>query len=511
MRGADQLQPRHVEHSEELPPPEVRITVSEYLLSQLQRLDVSVLHTVAGMEETPLVACTHTQHFIEPIFWDSSQEAVWAVQQSAQCQGLGAIFISDHLIAGAFEGIVSGAYERLAILFILRRSLRIETKEVCGLPLSIQERGREEVRRLMMQFSTAHVLIDDRKSAASRIDRAIDTALELQQPSVIELPDELAQSVIPPHIHKKSVFNYEDQEIIKGCWNTVLSRLEQAHDPLFIIGHECRTPQWHQTLLALANTFHVRVMASQELWGHIESMLPSGFQGYFAQNSLQTEGLSDCLFVFGVPSDSLWLEMTITHHDLSYSNNEDLFCLNSSGVFFGDGRDIISAPCLKEFFAHSPRFAVRDWPLQTLPQYDDLPPWHALASMLKDLDSPLFVPRDTILLSLLLRVPPFAKIFIQPEESDDSWGTTSAICWSKIDISHTIFIAGNTRFLTRAFGCPLTLIPHNLVFLLNDSENTVEEISAVLQATVMTDEHDVEEWIASSNNPHQRPGLIWIS
>lgn len=511
MRGADQLQPGHVEHSEQLPPPDARITVAEYLLSQLQRLDVSVLHTTGGTEDSPLVACTHAQHFIEPLFWNNIQETLWAGQQSSQCQGLGALFVSERLLAGVFDGIVSSAYARLPLLFIVRRSLRVETKEICGLPLSVLEHGREELRHLIMRFSPAHVLIDDRRTAADRIDRAIDTALELLQPVVIELTDEVAQSVIPPHTHKKPAFTYEDQDITKGCWNTILSRLEQAQAPLFVIGRECWPPSWHRTLLALANTFHARVIASQELWGHIESLLPELFQGYLPLATVDTEGLSDSVFIFGVPSDNVWLEATTTHHDVNYSSHEELLCLNSSGVLFGDGRDVASGPSLNEFFDQAPRFSLTEWPSQIFSIYETLPAWHSLVFMLKDLASPLFVPLDTALLSLVLRAPPFAKIFIQPEEADDSWGSVSATCWSKIDIAHTIFVAGTTRFLTRAFGHPHALIPHNLVFLLNDSENTVEEMAPLLKASVLADERDVEDWIASSHHPAQRPGLIWIS
>ena len=41
MRGADQLHPHHVEQPEESPPADLRITVAEYLLAQLQRLAVA--------------------------------------------------------------------------------------------------------------------------------------------------------------------------------------------------------------------------------------------------------------------------------------------------------------------------------------------------------------------------------------------------------------------------------------------------------------------------------------
>ena len=510
MRGADQLQPRHVEQPEGIPPPDVMITVAEYLLLQLHRLEVTALHTIGGMETSPLVTATHTLNILEAIFWDHLQEALWASQNSSKCQGFGAIFCPELLLAGVFQGIVSSSYERIPLLFVVRRSLRVETKELCGLPLSVQEKGRKELRQLVKKFSAAYFLLDDRKTAAARIDRAIDTSLELLQPVVIELPDEVAQSFIPPHTHKRPVFNYEDHDIIKSCWHTILSRLEQAQAPLFIIGNECWPSHWHHTLFQLAAEFQAKIIASSELWGHLGADQPEGFLGYLPLHTLDIEGSFDSLFIFGVPSDCPWLETTTTHHDLTYSGDEELFCLNSSGLSFGDGREYISAPSLQEFFCHAPCIAETDPPYKKTSRYESRPIWYSLVCMLQDPSSPLFVHRDESLLSEILQLPPFAKIFIQPEGADDAWGTVSATCWSKIDPSHTIFVAGNTQFLTRAFGNLHYLIPNNLIFLLHDSENTIKEVSSLLAASILTVEDDIDEWCSLSKNPSHRPCIIWL-
>jgi hypothetical protein len=514
MRGADQLQPGRLERSAGVEPPEAKMTVADYILFTLHTLGSTAFHTTRGMESTPLVTASSKQSLLKPLFWDNLQEAVWAGQSVSRNQGLGTILGPESLLSGIFEGIISSSHELLPMLFVVRRSLRVETKELCGLPLSMPEKGRREIRGLIRKFSAAYFLIDDRRTAAARIDKAIDASLELLQPVVIELPDEVAQSYIPSHTYRKTVFNYEDQDLIKSCWLTILSRLEQAQSPVFILGHECWPPLWHHTLLILSEEFHAETIASEDLFGHLGSYQPEKFQGYLQLNTIDIdlEDAFDSIFIFGVPSDTPWLETITTHHDLSSGWAQELFTLNSSGVSFGDGREFMPSPCLKEFFCRAPLIVGAAWTVQNKSVSYDLPLWYSLVSTLKDPSSPLFVPHDGQLIASVIKMPPFAKIFIQPENAEDSWVSVSIAAWTQGDSSHVIFAAGNIDSLMRAFGrLHHHPVPTNLIFLLQDSENSTQEAASLLSATILTNAQDVDNWLTHAINTSRRPGLIWMA
>lgn len=514
MRGADQLQPGHLERSEGVDPHEAKMTVADYILFKLHTLGSTTFHTIRGMESCPLVTSTFKHNLIEPIFWDTLQEATWAGQTMSRCHGFCAVLGPENLLPGIFEGLVLSSYGLIPLLYVIRKSLKMETKELCGLPLSVQEKGTKELHTLLRKFSAAYFALDDRRTAAARIDKAIDGSLELLQPVVLELPDEVALSYIAPHVYRKTVFNYEDQEIIKSCWATILSRLEQAQSSLFILGAECYPPLWHHTLLILGEQFQAHILASESLFGHLGSFHPKKFQGYFLLEHLDIDldAAFDSVFVFGVPSDCTWLETVTTHHDLSSGVNQELFILNSSGVSFGDGREWMPPFCLKEFFCQAPLLEVGFWPEQTESLQKKMPPWYSLIASLKGTSSPLFVPRDDSLISSLLQLPPFAKIFIQPDTADDLWTAISIAAWAKADPYNVIFAAGTMTSLLRAFcRVPLHKAPQNLIFLFQDSENAIKEAASVLAATILRTEEEINSWLAVYPTAAGRPGIIWMT
>jgi hypothetical protein len=509
MRGADQLQPGHLEHSESIEPPEPKMTVAEYILFKFYSLGGTAFHTIRGLESTPLVSTSFRQNLVEPLFWNTIQEAVWASQSLARRQGFGAVFGPESMVCELFEGIVSSAYQLLPLVYVIQRSLRIESKELCGLSLSIHEKGRKELRGLIRKFSAAYFLLDDRRTAAARIDKAIDASLELLQPVVIELPDEVAQSYIPAHTYRKTVFNYEDQDLIKSCWQTILSRLEQAQSPLFILGHECWPPLWHHTLLILGGQFEVETVASPELFGHLGTYQPEHFQGYFQLLSLgiDLQEIFDSIFVFGVPSDNSWLEMISTHHDLALGETKEFFTINSCGVSFGDGREFMPSPCLKEFFYQAPLITAKEDIIRLLPAASSIPAWYAAAASLKGLHAPLFVPNDQQIISTLIKAPPFAQIFIQPDNADESWMSVAISAWAHDYPSQVILAAGNFESLFRIPDAHLhRFIRNNLILLVHGSESSTEEAASLLGAVILTTCFDLEHWLTDPRTP----GIIWI-
>ena len=70
----------------------------------------------------------------------------------------------------------------------------------------------------------------------------------------------------------------------------------------------------------------------------------------------------------------------------------------------------------------------------------------------------------------------------------------------------------NSSTLLRGFGPGHQHpIPPHLVFLSYDSEHAVREVSTLLKASLLANEHDVEEWLACAGTTSERPGIIWMA
>lgn len=505
MRGAEQLHPTYLEKGERVPPPNAQMTVADYLLYKFSLLGVTSFHTIPALQLCPLCSSAHQRRSVEPISWNTLSHAIWAAQMGAQCQGLSAVYCPEDLLHEVFNGVICCSQTLTPLVFVVRRSLKVETKELCSLPLSAKERGRKELRQLIHDLSATHLVLDDRRTAARLIDRALDTALELFQPVVLDLPDQVALSYIPSHIYRKTVFNFEDNDLVKSCWRTILSRLEQAHDPLCIFGPECE-PFWKAPMLALANRYHASVIASEHLWGHFESNEPELMQGYTCMSYLdicEGEGF-DSIFVFGVPADCHWLEALITQHDLSDDPNHELFAIHSNGVFFGDGRDTIPIPSLKEFFLHVPIIEDRHIRQKKTSFAPHLLEKETL-SLISDPSSPLFSLNSPPLLSFLIEHHPIAKLYLPPPLADESWLAIAAGRWSTANPGQTIFIAGNAMTLSkiRLYSEQIS-IPNTTIFLLIDTISP-KSVSQAPFDTILSDQNSIEAWKAE-----KKPACIWI-
>jgi hypothetical protein len=480
---------------------ENRITVAEYLLDKLEKLGVNCLHTVHGAEGFFLPAMAKVKFSIEVKFWDNIEDAIWAATAASRCSHFSALFCQEHFLPTVFEGLLQASHILTPVLFIVQKLLRQETRELCGLPLSCKERGYKDLRQLIQRFSAAYMCLDDRKTAAQRIDKAIDAAFELLQPIVLDLPDEVAKSYIPSHTYRKTIFNYEENDLISSAWETILSRLEQAEKPLFILGPECWPDRWHESVLSLAHAYNATLFAAQDLWGHLPEN--AVVKGYSSLNSLSTDPY-DSVFVFGIPADSSWLEAVLTNHDIGTSEQE-LFSINSQGIFFGNGKDSIQAYCLGEFFRKSPE--QRSFPLATQ-KVSTYPSWHTLASMLAEPLSPLFARNDEELLCFLTAWNPFAGIQIRPKEADETWIKIAPQSWDHVSLSSSpIFIAADALTLIKVFEKERNL-PY--IFLASSLDTPKEELALYLGARPLIDIESCKEWKQSLQSRRKQPGLIVI-
>jgi hypothetical protein len=482
-----------------------KMTVAEYLLGQLYTLGVSHLHTVSSTLSSPLViAAIENSSLINIVAWDTPEEALWASQTIAQSQGLSALYLPEHFLSHVFNSVTATSTTVTPLLHIVQRSLISDIKEICGMPMSAKERGRSELRHLIQKLSASYLLLEDRRTAASRIDRSLDTSLELLQPSVIDLPDEVAQAYIPPHTYRKTVFNYEEGDLIKNIWDTIILRLEQAKNPLFVLGEQCWPDMWHHVLLVLAGQFEVNVIASEALWGHLGSYTPPEMHGYQVLHSPDLLETYDSTFVFGVAADHPWLESLLTNHDLVGNGEKELFVLHTTGVSFGDGSDAIPPPPLGEFFFRAP-LIERKWIEQQDSFKTQAPDWYQLVLQFPDKKLPLFATHDLALLSCLMSFPPFAMLYIQPEEADERW--LSVASESVLLKIHAVsLVAGSNVTLSKAFEKAEPLILENIIFLLYDTKEQKDEFVSEIGAIQLTSEEMVTSWFSERDHP----GLIWI-
>lgn len=480
---------------------ENRVTVAEYLLERLEKLEVSCLHTVLGTEKYFLPHIAKRKFSIEVTFWKNIEEAIWATIAASKCNRFSALFCQEHSLPTMFEGVLHASHTLTPSLFIVQKSLRPETRELCGLPLSCKERGYRDLREILHHFSAAYMCLDDRKTAAQKIDKALDASFELLQPTVLDLPEEVAQAYIPSHIYKKTIFNYDENDLISSAWDTLFSRLDQAEKPLCVLGPECWPSSWHMPVLSIAHMHQAPLFATQDLWGHLPEN--SVVKGYSSMNTLSVEPY-DSVFVFGVPADSSWLESVLTTHDVGASDQE-FFSINSQGIFFGNGIDGIQSPSLSEFFRKAPEelsFSSESHrPIS-------LPSWHNLASMIAEPFSPLFSCHDEEFLAYLTGWTPFACIHIQPKEADDSWIKIAAHTWDRVSSSSApIFIAADALTLLKVFEKDR----HTpFIFLASSLDTSREELALYLGAIPLVDRDSCHEWKKGLQAGKKQPALIVI-
>lgn len=485
-------------------PPERGITVAHYLCQRLNIHGASALHTISTLEESPVVISGEIHRLIEPKFWSTIREATWTASIDSRYKSLGVIYTPEPHITDVIEGIIVGAHELLSLVFIVQHSLRTGAKALCGLPLSPREQSRRELSKLCSKLSATHVLLDDRRTAADQIDRALDRTERLHQPVVLELPDEIAQSLIPPHTYKKTIFNSEDHDSIALCWETIINRLQQAHAPLLVLGHECYRPEWNRTLLCLSQAFRADVVASPELWGHFGADVPEGFQGYFSLDDdfIGFEETYDSLFLFGVSNDAQWQESLITNPYAHPEKTKEFFSINASTLLF-EPSEWMQPPCLDDFFHHIPHMnssvVGEDF-------NESLPIWHTIIGKLST-SSPLFAACDRVLLRTIIQTPPCASLLIQPETADASWASTCALHWSQTHRS-VIFVAGSSEYLRIAFSTNSSSVPENLVLLVQGSFLEMEEVKEQLGGIFLPSEQEASRWRAI---PLRRPpAVVWI-
>jgi len=502
MHGAEQAYPGHVELPERSPEGEPRMTVAEYLLHKLNNIGVNALHTSQPMSSYPLCRTALNHSLVEPLLWQNLQHALWAGKISGYHQGLAGYYCPDDELHLVFEGVIQSTQEITPSLFVVRRSLKTESKELCGLPLSIREKGRKELRDLIQKLSAAHYVLEDRRVAAMLIDRAIEIALELRQPVVLDLPDEVALSYIPAHFYKRTFFNYEEKDPIKNCWRTITARLEQAHHPLFILGQECAP--WHSILFALAEKYNTPIVACVSLWGHLcRSSLPVQYT-VLDNLDLPDKEDFDSIFTFGVPADCHWLETMVTHHDLHPTPDQELFVLHTNGISFGDGRDPLPSPSIKEFFALSPfvDFVPTKVPSKENEKQSDFMPLIQLAN---SPHSALLSPFQNYLLSHITAHDPFSRLFVQPSNCDESWFAVSKSMWSALNPGETVFIAGNGQ-LFEQINFYAQAYSSLLIYLLHDGYTPIHKVASKLNAIILEDDHSIAEW----KRTQKQPGIIDI-
>jgi hypothetical protein len=459
-----------------------RQTVAEYFLQKAVQVGVKTVHLTSSLIPTFFVEIARYKFDMALACFQMPQEALWVSKIFAQEQGLGITYIAETSYTAIFDGVITAAHNMVPQIFLVRKSLISEEKELCGLPLSVRENGEMGLRQLIRKACPFHAILNDRRTAASLIDTAFDTCLELFQPVVIEISDEIAQSYIPPHVYKKSFFNYEAKDQISATWDTLLSRLEHANSSYFLLGQQCWPKLWHAPLLFLARQFDVTTIAEEGLWGYLDDERVS----YTLLEDFELDDACESLFVFGVPSDHPWLEKVLLHNEVE-DTGQELFFINSSGIGFGSGQDITAAPPLQEFFLNAPVYEEG----YSEPEVVQNDLWYTITSVACAGNPLLFAANDASCLREIVSHPPCAKIYIQPDDACEKWLPTVAHYWSRYLSDETVIVAGPFQDLEPF--CDL-IEKNSVLFLSYGSAAEVQELAQMLSAKHLTSPQEAINW-----------------
>lgn len=289
-----------------------RLTVAEYLLKRINSLGASHFFTTPH----PHLDCIHYYASHDPkiqCIHDCSAQAVTHLAEGfAKTRGISTVALIRES-PGFIEAVLRCWSDSTPVIFILGTSIASSTALLDP---------HDHLEKSLRSLTVGWTVLDDSKLAAKKIDRIIDSCIHFQKPVCIELPQEIADEVIPPHTPQKTDFSHIDQNSLQDFLLDVDELLSKAKHPAIV---QTGIVTAHKTLddvAGFAMRYNIPIVA-------------------------KTSHEADLLFVFGE-----YIPTTITYTHLVQVRTEDAFCdeRHYTRLFFKDVMEgLWSLECRKRY------------------------------------------------------------------------------------------------------------------------------------------------------------------
>ena len=171
-----------------------------------------------------------------------------------------------------------------------------------GIHVHHEVKSFESQFKVYQEVTEYCAILDDPKTAASHIRRALDVATTLKRPVYLEIPrDMVAADILPPD--DTPLERPTDSGAVEEAAGEIVSRLTRARSPVLIVGVEVHRFQLREAVIQLAETLGVPVASSFLGRGVFPTRHPQ-FVGTYLGLASPTElrdvvEASDCVLLLG--------------------------------------------------------------------------------------------------------------------------------------------------------------------------------------------------------------------
>lgn len=201
-----------------------------------------------------------------------------------------------------------------------------------GLLVHHEVKSFESQLRVYREVAEFAAIVDDTRTAAAEIRRAIDVALKFKRPVYLEIPRDMVNTEIPVPPSFDAVELKIDESAVAAAVAEIIRRLNHARSPVLIVGVEVHRFGLRDAVLRLAERLNIPVTSSFLGRGVFPTRHPQFIGTYLGAVSPQpmrqlVEG-SDCLLLLGERISDVSLGVSadlLRGHDLMIATARDVF------------------------------------------------------------------------------------------------------------------------------------------------------------------------------------------
>ncbi len=281
----------------------------------------------------------------------------------AKLRAVGVVVTTFEFRGAILDTILKGSAENTPLVLILGTSQEENISSSFNFPqekdsfqdaLSISE-------KIFRQLAFSWTVLDDVKSAAKKIDAAIDTCIYYQKPICIELPQEIVEEYIPKHIPQETIFISSDGDALHDALNHLKKILDQSSKPFIAIGRGLVGQGNKEAAIAFAERYNIplitTILAKDAVPENHPLFLGMYTAEYCKKNVKEYLQQADSAILLGISEDAKeWLvhseKYTFTNTLVAHSSHLFINSTSYPYVSIKDFSSCLPTITIKRLFSH---------------------------------------------------------------------------------------------------------------------------------------------------------------
>ena len=253
---------------------------------------------------------------IEPIVMTHEPSVGFAADAYSRIRGLGLAVVTYGVGGLNMVNPIAGAYAEKSPVVILSGAPGIKERQYHDL-LHHKVKTFDTQRRVYEEVTAYSTTLNDPRTAALKIHRALDYAKTFKRPVYLEIPRDLVYAEIEEVEHHPPPIKRTDANTLEEALTEIFTMLDGAKSPVILVGSEVHRFSLQSKVIALAENLGVPVCST--ILG--KSVFPEAHPQYigiyngeagdpYVRNLVEE---SDCLLMLGVFMTDLNLGMFTAH------------------------------------------------------------------------------------------------------------------------------------------------------------------------------------------------------